>query len=39
MDVPKAAPAGAGLIEVQSDVENAGKAVEIVQIRVSVGAP
>ncbi|MFH2014925.1 MAG: hypothetical protein ABIK36_03865 [Pseudomonadota bacterium] len=39
MDVPSAAPAGAGVIEIQSDVANAGKAVEIVQIRVSVGAP
>lgn len=39
MDVPSAAPAGAGVIEVQSDVANAGKSVEIVQIRVSVGAP
>ena len=39
MDVPSATPAGAGVIEIQSDLENSGKTVEIVQIRVSVGAP
>ncbi len=39
MDLPSATPAGAGVIEIQSDLENSGKAVEIVQIRVSVGAP
>jgi hypothetical protein len=39
IDVPSATPAGAGVIEVQSDVANSGKSVEIVQIRVSTGAP
>lgn len=39
MDVPSATPAGAGVIEIQSDLGNSGKAVEIVQIRVSIGAP
>ena len=39
MEVPSATPAGAGVIEIQSDLENSGKTVEIVQIRVSVGAP
>jgi len=39
VDVPAGTPAGAGAIEIQSDVENGGKAVEILQIRVSASAP
>lgn len=35
VEVPAGTPAGAGVIEIQSDVENGGKAVEIVQIRVN----
>ncbi|MCR5858318.1 hypothetical protein [Mesorhizobium sp. J428] len=39
VDVPAGTPAGAGAIEIQSDVEDGGKAVEILQIRVSATAP
>ncbi|MCO5160497.1 MAG: hypothetical protein M9939_05140 [Mesorhizobium sp.] len=39
IDVPSATPGGAGVIEIQSDVGNSGKSVEILQIRVSTGAP
>ena len=39
VDIPAGTPAGAGAIEIQSDAANGGKAVEILQIRVSAGAP
>ena len=39
VDVPAGTPAGAGAIEIQSDVEDGGKAVEILQIRVSATTP
>jgi hypothetical protein len=39
VEVPAGVPDGAGQIEVVPDVENAGKAVEIIQIRVSATSP